>query len=468
MAVTSLWRIKGQVGGVVMYVLNPDKTTEVIKQNTDDQTPEGALSGVIDYVERDSATNLKQYVYGIGGVSPRTAAADMMAVKTHYHKTGGVVAYHGYQSFSEGEVTPELAHEIGKQLAEELWGDRYQVLVTTHLDHQNHIHNHFVINTVSYVDGIKYHRTKQDYVRMQEVSDRLCREHGLSVIEQPQGKKMNHGEWADEKNGELTVRGALRQAIDVAVRGSVNMEQFRDAMDQMGYVIDMSGKYPKVKHIGAPRFMRFRSLGEGYDYEDIYGRILQNDYPEYPIIPEQESSQQIFDGETESVKDMNHVTTYRCFIRAIEITMTRPEANRHMYFLMQNEHRQFESYKVQFRIAAENKLETDVDLLNFKVKVMEKQAGLTEARKALRNALKRAERSGNAKEINEIKFEIESVTRKLKDCRDELKAVDEIAVRSGIMKEKLQLIADEKFRGKEVQKDEHIRRSGRSGPSDDA
>ena len=158
---------------------------------------------------------------------------------------------------------------------------------------------------------------------------------------------------------------------------------------------------------------------------------------------------------------MDHITTYRCFIRAIEITMTRPETNRHMYFLMQNEHRQFKSYKVQFRIAAENKLETDVDLLNFKIKVMEKQAALTDERRDLRNALKRAERADNAGDTDQIKAKIETVTQKLIDCRDELKAVNAIAERSGIMKEKLQLIADERFRGKQTQqnKEQDTRRN---------
>jgi len=463
MAVTSLWRVKGRVGGVIRYVLDPDKT---IEQNTDDQAPEGTLSGVIDYVERDNATNKRQLVYGLG-VSPGTAAADMMVVKEHYHKTGGVIAYHGYQSFAEGEVTPEQAHEIGKQLAEELWGDRYQVLITTHLDKESHIHNHFVINTVSFVDGIKYHRTKQDYARMQEVSDRLCREQGLSVINDPQRKGMNHREWADERAGVMTVRGAIRQAIDVAVKGSVNMEQFRDAMDQMGYVIDMSGKYPKLRHIGAQRYMRFRSLGEGYDYGDIIRRVLQTEVPEYPDIPEQESPQQIFEGETGDVGSMGHVATYRCFVRAIEITMTRPEANRSLFFLMQNERRQFESYRVQFRIAAENRLETDVDLLDFKVKVMERKAGLEDRRRGLRNALRRAERSGKGEEVYRLREEIGAVNGRLKDCRAELEAVNAIAERSGILKEKLQLIAEERFRGKEAERDEHIRRSGRSGPSDD-
>lgn len=302
---------------------------------------------------------------------------------------------------------------------------------------------------------------------MQEVSDRLCREHGLSVIKHPEGKKKNYAEWQAEKNGEYTVRGSIREAIDVAIRASVNIEQFKEAMDQMGYIIDTHGKYPKIKHIGAPRFMRFVSLGPGYDLPEIFDRIMRNDRPRYPKVPEQDSPQEVFEGETEQVRSMGHTATYRCFIRAIEITMTRPEQNRHMYFLMQNEHRQFESYKVQFRIAAENKLDTDVDLLNFKVKTMEKLASLTDTRKDLRNALKRAERCGNVKEIDDIRFKTEIVSRQIKDCRDELKAVDEIAERSGIMKEKLQIIADEKFRGKENRNDEHISRSGRSGPEND-
>ena len=205
------------------------------------------------------------------------------------------------------------------------------MVVTTHLDHDSHIHNHFVINMVSFVDGIKFHRTAQDYAMMQEVSDRLCREHGLSVIKHPEGKKKNYAEWQAEKNGEYTVRGSIREAIDVAIRGSVNIEQFRDAMDQMGYIIDTHGKYPKIKHIGAPRFMRFTSLGPGYDLPEIYDRILDNDRPEYPDIPEQESPQQVFDGESAPVSGMGHTATYRCFIRAIEITMTRPETNRSCY-----------------------------------------------------------------------------------------------------------------------------------------
>ena len=106
-----------------------------------------------------------RFVSGIN-CRPDTAGEEMLMVKRRFGKESGTLAYHGYQSFASGEATPELAHEIGIKLAQRLWGDRYQVLVATHLDKANHLHSHFVVNTVSFVDGIKYHRTKQDYKEM--------------------------------------------------------------------------------------------------------------------------------------------------------------------------------------------------------------------------------------------------------------------------------------------------------------
>ena len=137
------------------------------------------------------------------------------------------MAYHGYQSFASGEVTPELAHEIGLSLAKKLWGEKYQVLVATHLDRENHLHNHFVVNTVSFVDGIKYHRTEQDYFDMQRESDRLCREYGLSVIENPQrGKSKHYGEWRAEQEGRPTYLSLIKADVDTAIRQSMTERQF--------------------------------------------------------------------------------------------------------------------------------------------------------------------------------------------------------------------------------------------------
>lgn len=187
MATTSIWRVHGKIGKVLIYAENPDKTIAESPIAIPDGVNTDSLEDVIMYAAREDATNKKQYVTGIN-CHPETAREEMMNVKGDYAKTGGVIAYHGYQSFSEGEVTPELAHEIGVKLAERLWGDKYQVLVATHLDKQSHIHNHFVLNTVSFVDGRKYFRSVGDYQRMQDESDRLCLEYGLSIVEIPTGK----------------------------------------------------------------------------------------------------------------------------------------------------------------------------------------------------------------------------------------------------------------------------------------
>ena len=194
MATTSIWRVNGWLGKVLIYIENPDKTENpdfFEKQDMDGKEAQG-LSDVIEYavqqqktgktVESEGETVMRQFVSGVN-CSPSTARDEMIAVKKRFGKEDGTVAYHGYQSFAPGEATPELAHEIGLALAKKLWGEKYQVLVATHLDRENHLHNHFVVNTVSFVDGIKYHRTEQDYFDMQRESDRLCREYGLSVID---------------------------------------------------------------------------------------------------------------------------------------------------------------------------------------------------------------------------------------------------------------------------------------------
>lgn len=173
MATTSIWRVNGWLGKVVIYVENPDKTTNPAFYEKQDMTAKQTqgLSDVIEYainsektqqVDDENAQVMQSFVSGIN-CHPSTAREEMLAVKRRFGKEDGTVAYHGYQSFAPGEATPELAHQIGIELARQLWGDRYQVVVATHLDKDNHLHNHFVLNTVSFTDGIKYHRTKQDY-----------------------------------------------------------------------------------------------------------------------------------------------------------------------------------------------------------------------------------------------------------------------------------------------------------------
>lgn len=174
MATTSIWSVKGWLGKLVIYVENPDKTTNPQYYEKAELTEKQAqtLLDVIDYAADPSKTDSvihdeniethQQFVTGINCL-PATARDEMQAVKKRFGKENGVIAYHGYQSFAPGEADPKTAHEIGIRLAKELWGEKYQVIVATHLDKENHLHNHFVVNTVSFVDSIRYHRTGKDY-----------------------------------------------------------------------------------------------------------------------------------------------------------------------------------------------------------------------------------------------------------------------------------------------------------------
>ena len=181
MAVTSIWSVKGWLGKVVVYVENLEKTgnPEFAKESGDIGGEElQGLSDVIAYAVNEVKTRkddiadenekiMQQYVSGVN-CSPVTARSEMTAIKKRYGKEGGIIAFHGYQSFAPGECTPAMAHEIGVKLAEELWGERFQVLVATHLDKAHHLHNHFVVNSVSFKDGLRYHRTNQDYRDMRK------------------------------------------------------------------------------------------------------------------------------------------------------------------------------------------------------------------------------------------------------------------------------------------------------------
>ena len=152
---------------------------------------------------------------------------------------------------------------------------KYQVLVATHLDRENHLHNHFVVNTVSFVDGIKYHRTEQDYFDMQRESDRLCREYGLSVIENPQrGKSKHYGEWRAEQEGRPTYLSLIKADVDTAIRQSMTERQFFYHLRQMGYDIKV-GKDITVRPLNYPRGRKLmRNFGEDYSMENIRKRIF--------------------------------------------------------------------------------------------------------------------------------------------------------------------------------------------------
>lgn len=462
MAVTAIWDIKGRFDRVIDYAMNPEKTIEKNPQAVADFH---AVDNVLEYAANEMKTEECKFVTGIR-CDPECAKEQFKETKIHHGKTGGIVAFHGYQSFAADEVDADTAHKIGVKLAENLWGDKFEVVVATHCN-TGHYHNHFVINSVSIVDGHKFNDCKDTYQMIRDESDRLCKEYGLSVIRNPKDKSKNYSEWKAEQEGRPTLRGTIREAIDVAVRGSQNKAELFDALDQMGYIVDLSGKYPKIKHLGNERFVRFESLGPGYSLDEIIRRVYDNLDPEYPDIPPQESSKKIFKNEDGTVSTYGYISVYRSYYAALLITKERPKTNRKMYFLVREDHNHIASYSEQVTMLCEHNINTGEELEAYRNEALKSIDENIALRKDARNDLKRAERVGDTVAVSQIKYNIDQYTRRLNKLRREVSACDQVKERSEQVRDKLQIIESEKFRGKEGIQNEHIRRSSRPDREDE-
>ena len=469
MATTSIWAVKGWLGKVVIYVENPDKTENPACFEKQGMTAEQAqgLSDVIDYASQSIKTQLSDehaeiMRHFVSGVNCRaeTARDEMMATKAHFSKTDGVVAYHGYQSFAPGEVTPEMAHEIGVKLAEKLWGDKYQVLVTTHLDKANHLHNHIVLNNVSMADGKKYHRTKQDYYNMQKASDALCREYGLSVIEEPKrGKSKHYGEWKAEQDGRQTWRGMVKADVDTAIRQSMTERQFWDNLRKLGYEIK-TGKDISVRPPGKERFVRLRrNFGDDYDIEAIRRRILAQTRPERRIIlPDTPPKKVRFIGTFHKAKRMTGLRAlYFYYLYRMGVLPKRKEPNpKRVYFLFREDIRHMQNIARETRLLVTHGIDTAEQLTAYKESVTTQMIALSGNRKRLRH---RARSVTDEDTLAALKTEIAALSDKIGELRREVRLCEDIETRSGEMKEKLHRANEaEKSERKELTKNEPLRR----------
>ena len=474
MATTSIWRVKGWLGKLVVYVENPDKTTNPKFYTDEDMAEQDGqeLSDVIRYAVNSRKTQkadnedcavVHRFVSGIN-CSPSTARDEMLAVKKRFGKENGTVAYHGYQSFAPGEATPEMAHEIGMKLAARLWGDRYQVIVATHLDKENHLHNHFVLNTVSFVDGIKYHRTKKDYHDMQTVSDELCREYRLSVIENPQyGKSKQYGEWRAEQEQRPTWRGLIRADIDEAIRQSMTERQFFDNLRKKGYEVKI-GKDISVRPPGKERFVRLiRNFGEDYSIEQIRRRILSQTRAEKkPSAPTRQVIRVRLFGNLEKTRK---ITGFRalyfhyCYLLGI-FPKNNPKQNRRLHFLLREDLRKLDDITAETRLLVRNHIDTAEQLALYKKEQEVNIRELSAKRRVLQNALRTKAVRDSPKQADAHRAQIQELSERLKALRREVHLCDDIAERSGVMAEKLKAVREDaqKQQQKEEQQHEHIRR----------
>ena len=458
MATTSIWRVKGWLGKVVIYAEDPEKTanpkfcadrelTEQDGQQLSDVIRYAVNSEKTQETSSENGTQLHRFVSGIN-CSPNTARDEMLAVKKRFGKKDGTVAYHGYQSFAPGEATPELAHEIGVKLAERLWGDRYQVIVATHLDKENHLHNHFVLNTVSFADGIKYHRTRKDYHEMQTVSDALCREYGLSVIEQPQqGRGKQYGEWRAEQEQRPTWRGLIRADMDEAIRQAMTERQFFDALRKKGYAVKV-GKDISVRPPGKERFVRLiRNFGEDYSIEQIRRRILSQTRAEKK--PSEPTRQVIRIRLFGSLKKTRKITGFRalyvhyCYLLGI-FPKNRPQQSRkRLHFLLREDLLKLDAITAEIRLLIGHRIDTAEQLFPYRDEVNGKIAALTADRKQLYKAQRTAAVKSDPEKAAEVKAQIAALSKELAALRKEVVLCNNIAERSGVIQEKIKAVRED-------------------------
>ena len=258
----------------VIPVHRLDRSIEYVKDKEKTTQKADSLEAAIDYAMNRTKTEQAVFEDTIGCTN-ENAYADMVATKKRFHKMGGVEGYHLVQSFAEGEVTPELAHLIGQELADRLLKGQFEVVITTHLN-TRHYHNHIVWNSVSMVDGHKYHsNAKSYYTEIRKISDELCRKYGLSIIESNQKKSIPYVQWKAEQEGKPTWRTAIRLDIRESVQESYSWLQFLKEMEKRGYTWKLNRKYISLKAPGMERYIRLRSLGKNYSEEEIRGQILQ-------------------------------------------------------------------------------------------------------------------------------------------------------------------------------------------------
>ena len=422
MAVTAIWSIKGRVESVIQYTANPEKTWN---GNYGQAAQFHALENVMQYAADEMKTEKQLYVSGVNCSSdPAEATRQFYQTKKVWNKEGGIVCFHGYQSFKKGEVTPEVAHKVGIEVAERMWGDRFEVLVSSHLN-TGTIHNHYCLNSISFADGLRYYDQKATYAKLRQISDEVCREYGLSVIEHPQGSKRHISEIIAEREGKPTQREAIRRDVDAAISCNTSTKYFYRTMESLGYVFERRGSFLRIRPDNGKKWFRLDTLGEGYTEEDIRERLEENFY---------QNRRQYFQPDRpqpfEKPKGLHALYIYYCYLLG-ELPKTKPPSKA-AYDVMREDRAKLQKYSAQADLMGRQGIDTAEDLHAFTERINERHKELAMKRSKLRNKLRRM---NDSKEMQPIKAEIGRLTDEMAEIRKDMRTCLDIAERHGVMEQ---------------------------------
>ena len=424
MATTGFWPVKSGLKTVLDYADNPKKTTD----------PDRALTQALLYAADGAKTEEAIYVSAIN-CPKQTVYESMMATKRRFGKLGGNVAYHGFQSFAEGEVTAKEALAIGMETARRMWGDKYEVLVTVHRNTDN-LHCHFVVNSVSFRTGEKFKNKISDHLRLREISDEICREHHLSVLENAPFYGGEKGAYWQHKEGKMTRRDLVKADAQRALNVSLNYPQFFMNLRRLGYQIDerrLSVKAPdweraiRLSGVGLTRefieasFKQHRGSEEWYIFYRMHPIKEPNFKPLETVLKEMErdlyrshSGAGVFIGSVFLII----MLLLQAAIENARYTPLSPT----MRLEMQN----VKQYVADHRFLKDNHIQTTNELKDRIAQTQAEIQKLEAERQHIRNQARRTDPVTKAI----LKGSAKSVTRRIKPLREQLKNLQRILDKS--------------------------------------
>ena len=388
MATTKIWKIKSRFDNVIDYITNKDKTDN------------------------------KKYVTGINCMAD-IAFKEMSITKQQFNKTGGILGFHAYQSFKGCEVTDDETHEIGIRLAEELWGDKFQVVVTTHTNTKN-VHNHFVINSVSFVDGKKYYDNKTNYAIMRQVSDNICKEYELQTLEEKSYYKNISNKYARSSK----YLNSVRTDIDYAISQASNYNDFTKILTKMGYELEHSSNKMSIRKFPYKRYVRVeRTFGEEYSKESILFRIKHTvsfkvPFPEvHTLTGKYRRKNKTSIRHKQKIKGLRALYLYYCYLlKVFPKQKYQPKYSK----AMKEEIKKMDDYSNSARFLAKYNITTLAEIKEYKFSAINKIVELKGLRENLWRKHKRIKifEEGQliCSEIQKLATKIDELNRNIKLC----------------------------------------------------
>ena len=440
MAVTKIWPVKGRIEQPIAYAINPKKTDKTLWAG------DASIEDVIGYASNSEKTEKQYYVSGIN-CEPESAAEEFRMVKKQFQKQGGIICYHGYQSFAAGEVTPEEAHAIGVELAEKFWGKEYQVIVTTHLNTKC-LHNHFVINSVSFVHGRRCRQTK--WRELKEVSDEICRQHQKSVIENAFGKGMPYTIAKAEENGKQSRLNLAKSALDEALSKCNNLKELQRRLKAQGYELDTnpSHKYWTIRQPNWNRPIRLIRMGKTYDKEAIQQKLIENQSKQrlgmrsLQVRTKRKCLQELKKPKRR-ISGLRGRYLHYCY--RLGAFQKRQSPGR-VHYLYRDDLLKLNNITAEARLLCETKIESAEELFAYEKKLESEVKELCIERKKRYNENRRAGFSAEKKEC--IAKEREALTEAIRSCRRKLHLCKNIMDRSEHLKETMEQEMREKMKTK--------------------